>query len=47
MIVHYLNIVGVSVAPHEAEPPLIVNPDAMLSFPVTVQGLQMVAWWRG
>jgi hypothetical protein len=36
---------GISVAPNEAKPPLIVDPDAVLSFPVTTQCFQMVAGW--
>jgi len=31
------------VAPNEADPPLLVNPNRMLSLPVTAQGLQLVS----
>jgi hypothetical protein len=34
VIIHDLNIMGVTVKPLEANTPLIVNPDAVLTFPV-------------
>jgi len=46
VIVHNLNKMCVPVAPDEAETPLIVNPNAMLSFSVAVQHFQAVSRWR-
>lgn len=42
MIVHDLNIVSVAFAPDKAETPLVVDPDAILSFSVTMQCLQTI-----
>ena len=44
MIVNYLDILWFCVGPEEADPPLPVYPDAVLSGPVTCQLLQPVAW---
>ena len=46
MIVHDLNIVCVPVAPDEAQTPLFVDSNAMLSFSVTMQQFQAIAGWR-
>jgi hypothetical protein len=46
VIVHNLNMVRGPIAPEEAEPPLIVNADAMLSLSVAVQCFQAVPWRR-
>jgi len=43
MIVHELDVVGVSVAPDETDPPLVVDPDRMLSAPVASKRFQAVA----
>ena len=42
MIVDYLDIVCMSVRPAEADPPLIVDAYAVLSFPIAFQRLQPV-----
>ena len=44
MIVDDLDFVRGSILPDKAEPPLIVDPDAVLSDPVAFQGLQAIAW---
>lgn len=44
MIICDLNLVGVTVPPSEANPPLIVNTNAELTFTVAFQLLQPVAW---
>jgi hypothetical protein len=43
MIVHDLDAVGVSVAPFEADAPLIVDPDAVLSFAVSQEVLAPIS----
>jgi hypothetical protein len=44
VVVHDFNFPCCTVAPLEAEPPLIVNADAMLTTPITVQGFQAITW---
>jgi hypothetical protein len=43
MIVRDLHVVGVVPAPHEADPVLVVDPDAMLPLSVAAQFLQAIA----
>jgi len=43
VVIRYLYIEGVAVAPDEAQAELIVDPNAVLAFPVTAQVLQSVA----
>lgn len=43
MVVRYFHVVGVLVSPLETNPPLIVNPDAVLAFPVSRKGLESVS----
>jgi len=45
MIVNDLNIVSVSLAPTETDPPLVVDPNAILPLPVHSQFLKAVSWW--
>jgi hypothetical protein len=42
MVIHDLHVVGVIVSPVETDPPLIVNPDAMLALSVTRKRLESV-----
>jgi hypothetical protein len=42
MVVCYFNVIGVSVFPTKADPPLIVDPDTVLPFAVSLQGFQPV-----
>ena len=44
MVVGGLDVVGVAIAPDEAKPPLVVDADAVLSAPIILQRLQMVAF---
>ncbi|HSA82705.1 MAG TPA: hypothetical protein VLE23_17945, partial [Geminicoccaceae bacterium] len=44
MIVDDVDIVGRSLMPPEASPPLLTNPDAVLPTPIAPQGLEPVAW---
>ena len=45
VVVHDLDGMGVSVAPHEADPPCVVDPYAMLSLAVPQQRLKPVPRW--
>jgi hypothetical protein len=47
MIVHDLNVVRTVVFPSKTDPPLIVDPDTVLSSPVTRQLFQPISWTRG
>jgi hypothetical protein len=38
--------VGAALAPHETQAPLIVDTDAVLSFPVSAQGLKAIPGWN-
>lgn len=40
MVVHDLDVVGIAVAPGEADPPLVVDPDGVLAGPVPLECLQ-------
>jgi hypothetical protein len=42
MVIHDLDIVGILVNPFKAHAPLVVDPDAVLSSPLTTQGLQAI-----
>jgi len=42
MIVHYLNCQRIGSNPAEADPPLVVDPNAVLPHPVTGEGLQPI-----
>jgi len=46
VIVHDLNLMGVPIAPGEAEPPLIVDAHAVLPFSISEQCLQAIPWRR-
>jgi hypothetical protein len=43
MIVGYLYTVGAAILPNETDPPLVVDPYAVLTFPIPLEGFQMVA----
>ncbi len=47
MVVNNLHVVGIPIAPDKADTPLIVDADAVLSFSVALEGLQMIARRRG
>jgi hypothetical protein len=42
MIVHYLNVKGIGLNPAEADPPLVVDLNAVLPRPITGEGLQPI-----
>ncbi len=46
MAIGDVDIVSISFGEHEAKPPLIVDPDAVLIPPVTPQPFKAVAWQR-
>src|ERR1700754_2951626 len=46
VVVHDLDVLGAGVGPGEADPPLVVDPDAVLTLAVTPENLQPVAGWR-
>jgi hypothetical protein len=45
MIVHDLDVSGAFVGPTEANPVLVVDPDAVLPCTLPFQSLQAIAWW--
>jgi hypothetical protein len=44
VVIHYFNFPCFAFAPPQADPPLIVNADTMLTASITVQGFKTVAW---
>jgi hypothetical protein len=44
MIVYDLDIIGVSLIPTEADTPLFVDPDTVLSLPISGQFLKAISW---
>jgi len=44
VIVDDLHVVGVAVLPGEADPSLVVDPDAELAAAITLQRLEVVPW---
>ena len=47
MIVNDLDLERVAIRPREADPPSIVDSNAVLAYPVPRQGLQTVPWRGG
>ena len=45
VIVHDLNVEHVPVTPHKTQSPLVVDPNAVLTLPVTPQCFQTVSGW--
>jgi len=43
VIIGYLNIAGIGLVPGETNPPLVIDPYAVLAFPLFFRGLQLVA----
>ena len=46
MVVHDFNVDGIAIDPDEAYTPLVVDPDAVLSFSVSSQCLESVRRWN-
>ena len=47
MIIDNLHFEGMTFPPGEADPPLVVDPNRVLSHAIPTQGLQMITWRRG
>jgi hypothetical protein len=47
VVIDYLNLVRMTIAPYETDTPLVIDSDAMLPKPVTFQGFESVASDRG
>jgi len=47
MIIHHLHLVQAILPPHEAHAPLVIDPDAVLSLSVPMQGFQAIAGESG
>ena len=45
MVVHDLNIGGANFSPDEADAPLIIDADAVLTLPFVFQRFQVIPWW--
>lgn len=45
-MVNDLHLLGSSVGPHEADPPLVIDPDAVLSDPIAFQRFEPVSRWN-
>ncbi len=43
MIIHDLHVIGIFLPPHEANPPLIVDPDAVLTRATTCEFLEAIS----
>ena len=43
MVVHDLDVLRFTVLPYEADPILVIDPDAMLPLPITAKGLEVIA----
>jgi hypothetical protein len=43
VVVHDLDVLRFAVLPHEADPILVIDPDAVLPPPVTAKGLEVIA----
>jgi hypothetical protein len=45
MVVHNFDIGRVPVFPYKANPPLVINANAMLARPVSFEGMEPIASW--
>ena len=43
MVVHDLDLQRIAVLPHETDPILVIDPDAVLPPPITAKGLEVIA----
>jgi len=46
MIIHDLDFKGVPLAPRKANPPLVIDADAVLTFPIAFEAFQAISWQR-
>lgn len=45
MVVHNLDVRRIAVFPSEADAPLLIDPDAVLTFAVTLERFQLIRGW--
>jgi hypothetical protein len=43
VVVHYLDLLGPAVVPDEADPILVIDPDAVLALPIAGEGFEVIA----
>ncbi len=43
MVVHYLDLLRPAVVPNEADPILVIDPDAVLALPIAAEGFKVIA----
>jgi hypothetical protein len=46
VVIDDLHVIGIRVAPRETDPPLVIDPNAMLAAPVAFQRLQAISGWN-
>src|SRR4030095_5914434 len=46
MVVHYFYLLRVACPPKKADSPLVINPDAMLTLPISLQCFKSVRGWQ-
>lgn len=46
MVIRYFYLIGVAVTPFKTNPPLVINPDAILAPAITFELLQSISWWH-
>jgi len=44
MIIRYLNVVRIAISPDKANAPLIIDSNAVLTRPITLQLFQSISW---
>jgi hypothetical protein len=44
VVIHYFNVVCITIDPAEADPPLIVDANAVLPLTILVQRFQPISW---
>jgi len=44
VVVHDFDIQRITILPTETDAPLVIDPDAMLSLSIALQGFQTIAW---
>lgn len=46
MVIHNLNLKGITLLPTKDDSPLLINPNAMEALPVAFKQLETIAWWN-
>jgi hypothetical protein len=46
MVIDDLDVMGITFFPYKADAPLLVDPDAVLTLSIIMQGLQMIGRWN-